>query len=480
LTLHSPKAPFTIDDGSVIALEYFVTKAMPFMRHSRSSPIWDHVLQLLHQEGPVVRKVAVAIGQQQRALEEGSSKAAEEAAALAYGGAIRAQRQSLANITSGSQTVHAVACLLLVVLESLRGSYASMELHLEPCVRLLQQHQPGSETRELLDEVSSIIESYVISTMSASPLTEKAIRTRRLLREIWAARPARDDIVLVEQSLVNDMVTALDRLTMVASSGMPVPKPDPEAALARGRMIDAKWEALEAATEERIETLQDNIREKAYYGIVLARSLLTVLFTRSLTGTPMPPEEDLRTCQRIVDLCETSLAQLRHWDPAWAADSPHTFSIGLGVIAILYNIAMRCKDFYLRRRALLVLEMCPRREGIWTVEMARFRVMCVIKAEEEKALYHPGRLSPNHLPEECHTKHNEFVEVNGVKMLRLFWREPGQAAYVTQDIPVGNWEPSSPLFSSPPALLDSFKKLSGDDAEEDMDEDSDDDEGAAD
>jgi hypothetical protein len=118
--------------------------------------------------------------------------------------------------------------------------------------------------------------------------------------------------------------------------------------------------------------------------------------------------------------------------------------------------------------------------------MARFRVMTIIKAEEERALYHPGRLSPNHLPEDCHTKHNEFVEVNGEKMLRLFWRKPGEAAYVTQDIPVGNWEPSSPLFTSPPALLYSPEKLAGyddvgeDDAEEDEYKDEDEDEDAAD
>jgi hypothetical protein len=474
--LQSPKASFTIDDSSAIALEYFMTKAVPFMRHSKSSPLWDHVLQLLHQEGPVVRKVAAAIGQQQRVLEDGSSKAIEEAAAVAYGGAIRAQRQSLMKSTPEGETVHAISCLLLVVLESLRGSYTNIELHLEPCVRLLQQ-QSGSEARELLDEVSSIIESYVISTMSSSPLTDRAIRTRQLLRTIWTSRPARDDVVIVEQSLVNDMVTALDGLTLVARSGMPLPKPDPEAAMIRSRTVQAKQEALEAVVEERCEALQDNFKEKAYYGIVLARSLLTVVFIRHLSGAPASPESDLETYQRIVDLCETSLAQLRHCDSSWTADSPNAFSIGLGVIAVLYNVAVRCKDFYLRRRALLVLEMCPRREGIWTVEMARFRVMTVIKAEEEKALHHPGRLNPNHLPEDCQVGHNEFVEVDDQKMLRLFWRKPGQIAFVTEDVPIGNWEPSSPLFSSPPAVLHSSSALKEYDEDEDEeDEDDEDDE----
>jgi hypothetical protein len=473
LMLQTPKASFTIDDSSAIALEYFMTKAVPFMRHSKSSPLWDHMLQLIHQEGSVVRKVAAAIGQQQRALEDGSSKATDEAAAVAYGGAIRAQRQSLSNVISKDQTVHAISCLLLVVLESLRGTFTNIELHLEPCVRLLQSQGSGSEVRKLLDDVSSLIESFIISTMSFSPLTDRAVRTRQLLRTIWASRPAREDIVLVEQSLVQDMVTALDGLTLVTRSGKPLPTPEPDAAMLRSRTIQAKKEALEAVAEELIEALQDNLKEKAYYGIVLARSLLTVVFIRHLTGTPVPPEADLEIYQRIVDLIETSLAQLRHCDSNWAADSTNAFSLGLGVIAVLCNVAVQCKDFYLRRRALLVLEMCPRREGIWTVEAARFRVMSVIKAEEEKALHHPGRLSPNDIPPDCQVGHNEFVDVDGQRMLRLFWRKPGQIAFVTQDVPIGNWEPSSPLFSSPPAVLQSPSALEEDDEDEDEDEDED-------
>jgi hypothetical protein len=85
--------------------------------------------------------------------------------------------------------------------------------------------------------------------------------------------------------------------------------------------------------------------------------------------------------------------------------------------------------------------------------MARFRVMSVIKAEEERALHHPGRLHPNHLPEDCRIAHDEFVEVDGQKMLRLFWRRPGLVAFVTEDVPIHNWEPSSPIFSSPPAVM---------------------------
>jgi hypothetical protein len=82
-------------------------------------------------------------------------------------------------------------------------------------------------------------------------------------------------------------------------------------------------------------------------------------------------------------------------------------------------------------------------------------------------------LSPTDIPPDCQVGNNEFVDVNGQKMLRLFWRKPGEIAFVTQDVPIGNWEPSSPLFSSPPTVLQSPSTLKEYDEDEDEDEDED-------
>jgi hypothetical protein len=453
LLLRSPRASFAIDGDSAVALEYFMIKAIPFMRYSKPSPLWNHMLQLLHQEDEVIRKVAAAICQQQRSLEDGTSKDVKLASGKAYGMALQAHCQALSNPEAGGRTTLPTACLLLVILESLRGSFDNVEYHLQACVVLLQQQQYGSEARELLNEVSTLIESFIISTMSSSPLTEKAVRARKLLRMCWATHPIQDNIAVIEQSLAGDMVAALDRLALVATSGKPFPQPNLEVATARICAVQAKQEILEAVAQERIDALQHDDKEKAYYGIVLARSLTNVIFIKRLTGASAQPEVELETWQKVVDLCETSLAQLQHCNPTRAANAPNAFSVGLGVIPILYNVGVRCKDFYLRRRALLVLERCPRREGIWTVEMARFRIMTIIKAEEAKALYHPGRMGPYHLPEDCHIAHNEFVMIDGKEMLRLFWRKPGSSAYITENVHIRGWKSPSYPADSPPSLV---------------------------
>jgi hypothetical protein len=428
------------------------------MQQSSPTPVWDHLLQLLNEKVPVITTVTAAIGHQHRALEDKPPDDADYVAANAYNAAIRAQSYHLSK-SKGSDVVHALSCFLLIILESLHGSFANVELHLRPCVYILkQEHNPDGqqEAADMLNHIASLIELYITSSMSFSPRELYTTSARKMLQTIWACRPSADEVVRIERSLVEDMVSRVDACMAAAESGCELPACDPDTAVTTLDALQAKESALDAAAKTYIETAQGDARSRAYCGFSVARSLLVISVIRTLSGLPVLPAVTLATYQRIVDLCEEALAQLRLRDSRCPANASNAFSIGLGAIKILFCTALRCKDFYLRRKALLILETCPRREGIWTIDSARFRVMAIIKAEEERVLQrYPNRALNNSLPEDCRVLHSEIAEVDGNSTMRLFWQNDRSRALTIEDIPVDNLQISSPLDKRAPIASNS-------------------------
>jgi hypothetical protein len=451
-----PAEDSTTNDST--ALDYFIHNTLPFMRQSNSSPVWDYLLQLLSDKVPVILTVTAAIGHQHRALGDRPPDGAEYAASIAYNAAIRAQSHQLSK-SNGSDVVHALSCFLLIVLESLHGSIANLELHLRPCVYILkQEHDPNmqQEAADMLNHISSLIELYITSSMSFGPRELYSTSARKMLQTIWACRPSADEVVRIERSLVEDMVSRLDTWMPAAESGRDLPAGDPDTAVPTLDALQAQESALDAAAKTYIEAAQGDVKSRAYCGFAVARSLLFINAIRALSELPVSPAVTLATYQRTVDVCEEALAQLRLCKSKSPANASNAFSIGLGAIKVLFCVATRCKDFYLRRRALLVLETCPRREGIWTIEGARFRAMAIIKAEEGRALQRsPDRVLNNSPPEDWQVRHSEVVEVDGNSMMRLFWQSDRSRALTIEDIPISNQLISSPLDERAPTASSS-------------------------
>lgn len=63
-----------------------------------------------------------------------------------------------------------------------------------------------------------------------------------------------------------------------------------------------------------------------------------------------------------------------------------TFSLGLGIVSILYVLACRCRYPFLRRKALHLLQICNRREGMWDSATVAHIVARIMSIEETGAL----------------------------------------------------------------------------------------------
>ncbi|KAE8381729.1 hypothetical protein BDV26DRAFT_64378 [Aspergillus bertholletiae] len=90
--------------------------------------------------------------------------------------------------------------------------------------------------------------------------------------------------------------------------------------------------------------------------------------------------------QRVVQLAKSILSSNFSQSPI------PTFSVGMGMIPPLYLCAFRCRDWYIRRESVQLLQRWQLQEGIWTSSGTAFVVNRIIAIESEGLT--PGDLVP--------------------------------------------------------------------------------------
>lgn len=71
-----------------------------------------------------------------------------------------------------------------------------------------------------------------------------------------------------------------------------------------------------------------------------------------------------RDCEEIVDLA-TSVVKLQNDSSNTSSKNSPLFSMDMSIVTPLFNIAHRCRDPIVRRKAIALLYSAPRQEGLW-------------------------------------------------------------------------------------------------------------------
>lgn len=89
--------------------------------------------------------------------------------------------------------------------------------------------------------------------------------------------------------------------------------------------------------------------------------------------------------EQMVALGETiiALSSSSSISPSTYSLSSKTFSLDLGIIAAMFNVAARCRDPYIRRRAVRVLRSSTVQEGVWNSVVVATIAEKWIEIEEE-------------------------------------------------------------------------------------------------
>jgi len=73
------------------------------------------------------------------------------------------------------------------------------------------------------------------------------------------------------------------------------------------------------------------------------------------------------------------------------------FSSDLGIVPVLYYVALNCRVIEIRLQALEMLESTPRREGMWDSRVVSLIIRRAMALEEMASLPHQGwKTNPSH------------------------------------------------------------------------------------
>lgn len=376
-----------VDDASRVALHFFCLRTLPILRVCQPSSLWGNVITSLLQEDDSIQDIAVAIGFAQRLQTHTSADAitdlVQKQALLAYDKALHSLRLSIDSKTAKDPLIHIFACLMMILLESLRGFHLGLLVHLRSGLRIAAANDQTNDSAEVKGEIVDLLQRFRVSSSffglfaaRNATLTELTTQEHYLLsshrpRSHEAPVSALENYAVIGSSVqlwhsLFEATTATQRDRL--RSAIPTLR-------AQNADLRASW-----PSEGHYQTEKQPLR-----GFTEAQQRLTDLALHAATAVPDVDEVEDSSFTEVLDLLESSLKELRVLRGC-NGDEPVPFSAGIGVIGALCLVALQCQDSNIRDRALNLMELCPRREGLWDAQ----EVQRVLKASRLDASQSSG------------------------------------------------------------------------------------------
>ncbi|EME43993.1 hypothetical protein DOTSEDRAFT_71710 [Dothistroma septosporum NZE10] len=373
-----PPRPSVANEAAQVALHFFCLRTLPILRICQPSTLWDNVITSLLQADDSIRDIAVAIGFFQRLQNESQVTAVvQKQALLAYDAALHSLRLSVGADSAKDSTIHTFSCLLMVLLESLRGSHLDLLVHLRSGLRIAATNECTAGLAEVKEKILHLLQRYRVSSA---------------LFGLLAAR----NTTLIELTTQDDYISGSHK------SG---PHYKQSAASENYAVIGSSvhlWhdlcEATTAAQRDQVCSAIPEIRahnaelqasrtsygpsrpeDQPLRGFAEAQQRLTDLALRSASGvSDQDTQRETASFTAVLDILEESLGKLRALHSC-NGDDAIPFSAGIGVIGALCLVALQCQSYSIRLRALDLMELCPRREGLWDAKEAHqvFKKSCL-------------------------------------------------------------------------------------------------------
>lgn len=424
-----------VSDESRRSVEYFCLKSLPILRRCQHSPLWDYLVAQLLDTGPSVRSIAAALGAQQRLLDrvntgEGISHDMEQQASRLYTSAIASLRQSIAGTSGNDQPQIPLACLLMVILESIRGSSTNLLVHLYSGFYIMRSQQgiPTDEVREVV----RLLRQFAVDATVFDALSPSARSLETLVAEDFEVETDFSPLAQVVQ-LVSDVLRSIKQ----AAAGQ---AHDPDYSSAFRNTLDhmkPQQQNTEKAINDKLAAAEGlDSYSIAAYSFAKARCLMSKVYINfAWTGRQTDYDEAIGLFREIVDLEEKALRLMHSFldGREGATDSPAAFSVGLSAQATLMLVVQQCRDFGVRRRAFGLLDQCPRFEGVR--DTALIKAICrAIMQFEETAVGGTGIF----ITENCRVHHYRLIgtgqEPGDWRAVRLYLRNPERGMRVSHDI----------------------------------------------
>lgn len=272
--------------------------------------------------------------------------------------------------------------VIFCALEVLKGEFEQSLQHALSGVKIIARGRQGSSTQphavpdDMLPNIFLSLQNQVLEIEDSS-----VFRVYPNLAEKFPPLPTHfadvEDAFRYYQILLNQVVTFSDHFQAECKDLVFVPAIVPEPLLPEFRTLRDYYDKWNGAAG-RISTLADGSngnQHKAYLLLKIYQSALKIVF-ESLEKNISEFDAFEPELMGMLKLAEVFLQTQSGWEvQEMLAKSPRSttnkdFSMSLGVVPILFEIAHRSRNPQLRETGLRLLRSCNRREGVWDSKIA--------------------------------------------------------------------------------------------------------------
>jgi hypothetical protein len=404
----SPTKQFIAHAGSVKdrrALDFFYQRTVPQLSGLFSQDFWGRLVPQLSASEPAIRHTLIAVS----CFHESTERFGKSTTASSVGSAItdltvydKAVGSLISTLGSdkGSIRIPLIACILFTCLEFLRGDMDAAMTHIESGVNVLKASRDAKYMREVESESNSAWDSEcadaelapIFCTLGllaslfgrpsfeiySNPGTVLGSFPRVIYSSIFEAKVALFDILNTSVQFIESVGAAKRRFEI-----------DIEETLAQNRITGLleQWKIAFEAFAEPVQAKWPN-SEVCAADILRATFLaMKVRVAMAMEVTETAWDAYKLDYEEIVTIAERTL--LGSTNPSH--DSFGYFHFEPGIISPLHFVAWRCRWPIIRRMALSLLYLNPRREGLYDSRRS-YNVFKRVMIVEELALgIAPGR-----------------------------------------------------------------------------------------
>ena len=377
--------------------DYFRSVAMPKSAKFFGSDFWGRrVLQISHSE-PAVKHAVLALSSLHQQMEGNASSDWDKAS----GYALRSYNKALGHTsrllsTTGKDNLEKglIACALFIYYENMIGGYAFAQMHLQNGLRILQEARGHQLNHTVPKDILQVFSRLDLQAMTFSD-SRSPYPFAKSTHRVFEPGPIPSTF-----SSVNDAMNYLfEHMTWVyltcelyaiaAESNALNHENAANLVIMKSKsdMYTAKWDNAFGTFLDQLEH-QGKLSLDLLYGSVILhiyRSLITLVGDASFFPSELYYDNHHHLFERILTLVE-SLPEISKAPP----DNCHptiqkSLSLELGIVMPLFHTAAKCRDPFLRRRAIAHLKTLNRREGIWD-SFGAARVAETIMSIEEGGL----------------------------------------------------------------------------------------------
>ncbi|KAL2827672.1 hypothetical protein BJY01DRAFT_228999 [Aspergillus pseudoustus] len=397
-------------------VEFFYGQSSSAFSGFYNSKLWSYLIPQLGEHEPSIRHAMTAIGaihsrlQNPKLLTAGENSAPTDWFVIEeYNKSIQALTKSLSSANAGIDLT-LTTCCLFVCLEMLQGNRRAALDHIEAGLQIIQRHDQSSPVNARQSEVYIELRSlFMRLNLQASFMGRLLVPLRHSPADI--VRPGIPFTSLLQARSHLDQIM-LKTLLFIRSVGIMREARDPaeQAAFeekqeaARLEFTSWRW-SLDKFLQRHGHTLTPSeicasLLLKIYYHTSLFWTLSVLCrsedvfddFITDFESVVSHAEEIVRITSTTPSSSAAAAASTIY--PVTPPDNqpPHSntvFSLEGGIIGPLYYTACRCRDPFIRRRAISTMLHYSKREGMWDARLYAAVANLVCEVEESKCLIPP-------------------------------------------------------------------------------------------